>query len=202
MGFLSKLFSQEEKVAAKLRALYEQQFRAMGMSPVQARDAADATLNRAQQRSQSQGTHALPSPYGDHLLATYASDRSARDLVDKLRLEGVRDDDIRWWWNMHDLERCMMVENDETSRMVMFSKAIEDGKSSEEAAVHVRRHFPTFGSVSEADDSEDRALPFEIKDRINSYLQSATNQRHMRTHALLASSMNAYLRERIRTGAL
>jgi len=33
------------------------------------------------------------------------------------RNEGVKDQDVLWWWNMHDLERRMMLKVDEQRRI-------------------------------------------------------------------------------------
>jgi hypothetical protein len=62
------------------------------------------------------------------------------------RGEGVRDEDIRWWWNMHDLEKSMMVQVDDWMGFSLFSKLIkEDGSNEEEAGKRIKKSRPIFG---------------------------------------------------------
>ena len=53
-------------------------------------------------------------------------------MLAKKRAEGVRDEDIRWWWSMHDLERRMMIKVDDISRLALYIKLRETEGLTEE----------------------------------------------------------------------
>lgn len=204
MGLFQRMFSGTPDLREQLKATYTDSFQQMGMRPDQARQIAETLLQQAEQRSREQGTDKYPPRFGDLLIDKQDRDEPARKFIGELRAEGVRDEDIRWWWNMHDLERCMLAENDDLSRFTLFNKELDEGHSEDEAGANVRKHFPIFGapSAETAGSGDDRPLPFELKDRINRFLENAANQQHLRSNALKFSSMNAYIRDRIRAGVL
>jgi hypothetical protein len=202
MGFFDKVFDQPPSdVRSNLEESYVRSFSQVGWSPSEARQTVRAMLQRADERSRSQGTDKYPPNFGDILLKNRENDSQAATIVARLHEDGVTDDDIRWWWNLHDLERCMLAENDEMSRFALFRQAREQGQSQEEAKQQVVKHFPIFGDPQEST-GDDRPLPFELKDRINRFLESPGNQQYLRSNALRFSSMNAYIRDRIKNDAL
>ena len=77
------------------------------------------------------------------------TDEKVRDAFAPKRAEGVTDEDIAFWWNMHDLERRMICKVDEMNRILLFEKLLKDGGVTEpEAARMVAKRFPVYGDPS------------------------------------------------------
>jgi len=153
------------------------------------------------------GTDRLPESFGEILLERERTDEKVRTAFAPKRAEGVTDEDIALWWNMHDLERRMICKVDEMNRILLFEKLVQGGGVTElEAAQSVAKRFPVYGDrehlVLGTDD--DRPLPFELKWRVNRYLTERTkaDPDGFREAAEAFTSMNALLRKAIRQGEL
>lgn len=201
MGLFSK-----PNIEKQLEKQYIAMFEMMdGMSPSQAKKQARCMLKEAKEESENEGTINLPQNFGDILLEKELTDEKTKSMLAKLRSDGVRDEDIRWWWNMHDLERRMMQHADFISRFTLFLKLREeDGLNEEEAAKRVGKSFPIFGDPDDITLStgEDRPLPYELKDRINIYVEkrSQTDPKQFKREIELSSSFNALVRKEIEKG--
>jgi len=200
MGLFSK-----SNIEKKLEEIYIPMFRAtMGMSSSQAKSTFHQLLKQEKADSEMAGTSNLPSNYSDIRLEKESTDKEIKSILTKLRNEGVRDEDVRWWWNMHDLERRMMVAVDEISRMALFTKLIEDGRTPEEASKQVRKAFPMFGDPDDTTHvtGKDRLLPIELKDRINIYVQerSLKDPEQFKKDIEESATVNALIREEIAKG--
>ena len=107
---------------------------------------------------------------------------------------------------MPDLERRLMLKDDENSRIAMFMHHLDQGLSQEEAAVKVKKFHPMYGDPSDTSKSsgDDRPLPHELKDRINRYTEMRAKQGADSFKADLeaSSSFNALVRREIRKGNL
>jgi len=174
MGFFSTVFGSSSPIERQLEEQYVPMLqKTMGISAAEGKRTFSEMVNRARAESEREGTGKLPANFGDILLQREPTDTKVRAMLEKKRREGVNDDDIRWWWNMHDLERRIMLQVDELTRLAVFSKQREAGLSSEEAARDVRKIFPTFGDPDDTrhTSGDDRPLPHELKDRINTYIQ-------------------------------
>jgi len=177
-----------------------------GCSAQQAEETCRGLLAEAEVESRTQGTFGLPRDFGDTMLSSQATDPKFARMVERRRAEGVRDEDIRWWWNMHDLERQMMLQMDMLTRMELAISLVEQGADLDTVGADVRRSHPHYGppGVPGLDDGEDRPVPFELKDRINRY----TEARMLEDPAVLRreiagfSSVNALLRSEMRAGKL
>ena len=207
MGFFSKVFGSSSSIERQLEEQYVSMFQMMmGISVAEAKRTFSDMVNRASAESEREGTGKLPAHFGDVLLRRESTDNKARVMLEKKRREGVKDDDIRWWWNMHDLERRIMLQFDEITRLAVFSKQREAGLSSEEAAREVRKIFPTFGDPDDTrhTSGDDRPLPYELKDRINTYIQrrARADKSSFQTELKGYSSCNALLRSEISKGRL
>lgn len=178
----------------------------MGISAAEGKRTFSEMVNRARAESEREGTGKLPANFGDILLQREPTDTKVRAMLEKKRREGVNDDDIRWWWNMHDLERRIMLQVDELTRLAVFSKQREAGLSSEEAARDVRKIFPTFGDPDDTrhTSGDDRPLPHELKDRINTYIQrrAQADKSSFQMELKGYPSCNALLRSEISKGRL
>jgi polyhydroxyalkanoate synthesis regulator phasin len=203
MGFFSKIFGDSSDIERQLEETYESMFVAgMGMSQSDAREMVRDLIKQAKEEAEKEGTSKIPPNFGDLLIETEDKEQRISIMLTKRRKEGVRDEDIRWWWNMHDLERRLLVKNDEISRLASFKYHIQEGKSSEDAAALVKKYFPIFGDSDDTSTSsgEDLPLPYELKDRINIYIQKrATDDAHIYKQDIeSSSSFNALVRKEIR----
>lgn len=176
----------------------------MKISASEAKKTFRGLLKRAKTASKKDGTANLSLNSGDMLLETEADKPDVKDMFTKKRKEGVRDEDIRWWWNMHDIERCMMVEWDNIPRMAMYTHSVEHGMSFEEAAAKVRKHHPMYGDIEDTSNTsgEDRPLPYELKDRVNIYIEKKTlsDPEDLKKQVEQSSSFNALVRKEITKG--
>lgn len=207
MGIFSKLFGSSSDIEKQLEALYVPMFQTMkGMTLTQAKSTFRDMIKKAKEESLKEGTSKFPQNFGDILLEKESTNPHFKSMLTKKRSEGVRDEDIRWWWNMHDLERRMMIEDDNWSGFALFLKLKEDGLSEEEAGKRVKKSRPIFGNPDDTSTStgEDRPLPFEFKDRMNIYIQkrSQTDIEKLKNEIAESSSFNALIRKEIRKGAV
>jgi len=203
MGIFSKLFGSSSDIEKQLEALYVPMFQTMkGMTLTQAKSTFRDMIKKAKEESLKEGTSKFPQNFGDTLLEKESTNPHFKSMLTKKRSEGVRDEDIRWWWNMHDLERRMMIEDDNWSGFALFLKLKEDGLSEEEAGKRIKKSRPIFGNPDDTSTStgEDRPLPFEFKDRMNIYIQkrSQTDIEKLKNEIAESSSFNALIRKEIR----
>jgi len=177
-----------------------------GMTLNEARKAVRDLIQQAKEEAEKEGTSDIPQDYGDTLIDTEQNTQAIKTMLEKRRKEGVRDEDIRWWWNMHDLERRFLDKDDELSRVALFIHNIQEGRSSEEAAALVKKYFPIFGDPDDASTSsgDDRPLPYELKDRINIYIQhrATEDSGKYKKDIERSSSFNALVRKEIKSGRL
>lgn len=207
MGFLSRLFGSPSGIERQLEDEYVPTLEMMGMSPSEARSTLSTLFEQVRKQSEDESTAGLPQNFGDVMLQREHSDEKISAMLGEKRREGVTDDDIRWWWNMHDLERRMMLQIDDLHRIAAFMKhKEEDGLGDDEAAYQVRKFFPIFGDPGADRDAsgEDAPLPYELKDRINIYVQrrAATEKDTFKREVERATSCNAFLRSEIRAGRI
>jgi len=133
-------------------------------------------------------------------------------MLKKKRDEGVRDEDIRWWWNMNDIERRMMLKNDEISRLALFMKERESNStiteelSIKKAGNEVRKFHPIYGNPKNTTHAKgnDRPLPAELKDRINIYVEKRfkSNPEKYKKDIESSSTFNALIRKEIKANNL
>jgi hypothetical protein len=208
-GIFSKLFGSASGIEKTLEEQYVTIFEEMmGMPPAQARQTFRDLLAEAKQLSKAQGTFDLPTNFGDVLLEDESSDDEVKAMLYKKREEGVTNEDIKWWWNRHDLERAMMFKVDELHKLALFTKLIEeDGQPEKRAAHWVRKQHPYYGDPDDTTHTagEDRPLPFELKDRINRYVieRQQKDPKEFKTDIdIRSSTFNALVRREIENGNL
>lgn len=206
MSLFKKLFYGLSPVELELQEMYVPMLQMMGMPATEAKHTFEEMIKRAKAESEHEGTGNLPADFGDLLLKREPEDVNVQDMLDKKRREGVTDDDIRWWWNMHDIERRIMLQFDEISRFALYSKHLEAGLSRDEASREVRKIFPFFGDPNDTQHAsgEHRPLPCELKDRINTYIQrrTQTDRSSFQAELRVYSSCNALLRSEMSKGRL
>ena len=207
MGIFSKQFGTSSDIKKELEDLYLPIFQKnMGMPPVQAKRTFLEIYQQAEEEAKADGSINLPLNLGDILLEKESTDEKISIILSKKRNEGVKDEDIRWWLNMHELERKLLLKIDEMMRAMSFIKYREDGLSIDEATIKVKKFFPIFGNLDDSSTSteDDRPLPFELKDRINKYIehQYKLDAKIFKEKVEILSSFNALIRNEIRKGNL
>jgi hypothetical protein len=205
MGIFSKKFGSSSDIEKKLEALYVPEFqKTKGMTLTQAKSTFRDLIKKVKKESLKEGTSKFPQNFGDILLEEESTNPHYKSLLTKKRNQGVIDEDIRWWWNMHDLEKRMMTEDDNLSGFALFLKLREDGLNEEEAGKRVKKIRPIFGDPDDTSTStgEDRPLPWELKNRINIYIQnrSQTNKEKFKNEIAESSSFNALIRKEMKNG--
>ncbi len=192
----------------RLEPQYVSYFREfMGMPEEVAHEIFKTMAEEQKEAAHREGTDRIPELFGEILLDREKTDETVRDVFAPKRTEGVTDEDIALWWNMHDLERRMICKVDEMNRILLFEKLVQnDGVSEPEAARMVAKHFPVYGDpdhlVLETDD--DRPLPFELKWRVNRYITERTkaDPNQFQEEVEASTSLNALLRRAVRQGKL
>lgn len=184
-------------------------------SPSEARQMVRDLLDTVIKESKSQGTYDLPTNMGDIILgrvdAKTDRDRRVADAlrsrVATLRGDGVRDDDIRIWWNMHDVERRMPIKMEDSDRMGTYLTLVTQATADDGSAFRkLWQSYPRYGNPEDTSQAsgEDRPLPFELKLRINRYVEHrvAKDLAGWQSELAEATSLNAVVRQRIREGVL
>lgn len=179
----------------------------MSMPEEVAREIFKAMAQQQTEAARREGTDRFPESFGDILLEREKTDEKVRDAFASKRAEGVTDEDIALWWNMHDLERRMICKVDEMNRILLFEKLLrQNGVTEPEAARMVAKRFPVYGDPSHLvlDNDDDRPLPFELKWRVNRYLAKRTkaNPDKYQEEIEASTSLNALLRMALRRGEL
>jgi hypothetical protein len=179
----------------------------MGMPEEVARDLFRAFAKEQTEAAQREGTDRFPDSFGDILLERAQTDEKVREAFGPKRAEGVTDEDIALWWNMHDLERRLICKVDEMNRILLFEKLVQDSEVSEqEAARMVAKRFPVYGDPDHLvlDTDDDRPLPYELKWRINRYISQRTesDSENFQKEVEASTSLNALLRKALRQGDL
>jgi len=174
------------------------------MSPSQAKSAFHNIIQEAKKESLKEYSSGLSENVGDFILAKESSDEKIRSIVAKKRNEGVRDQDIRWWFNMRDLEIRILLKVDDISIHSLFDKLREHGLSEDDAAKEIRKRYPLFGDPDDTSQStgEDRPLPYELKNRITIFVQKRLQKdpETFKNEIEKSSTFNALVREEQKKG--
>jgi hypothetical protein len=153
-----------------------------------------------------EGAVNLPGNLGDILLQNESHDVNIKTVLSKKREDGVREDDIRWWWNMDDIQRRVTIKLTAKSRQDKFQNLTElYGLPEYEANLIIKKTTPVFGEPDESHGTagEDRPLPYELMWRINNYIQTLqTDPNNYKNTLKSSSSFNAFIRREIRKGKL
>jgi hypothetical protein len=207
MGFLSKLLGRPLAVKKEMEKTYiPQLMEVMDISLPQAQVTFVKLLEQTRHESSDLGTSKLPEDYGHVLLSTENEDEKIRAMLASRRNEGVKDQDVLWWWNMHDLERRMMLKVDEQRRTTQYLRHRQAGIGKDEAGERIRTYYPTYGDPDDLAGAspEDNHLPPELKRRIDRYLERRLEidgdglKQEMETF----STFNALVRKEIKSGNL
>lgn len=204
MGWFSRtMVGDENNIEHRLTEQYTRFHQeAFGLNESEAGKVTKGLIRLVKAEAQQSGVARLPQNFGDVLLASEHGKPEIARMSAAKRLQGVRDQDIRWWWNLHFLERGLMLKIDESSRISMFKSLLESGEAAQFAAKRVNQFHPMFGDLD--GDSVDGPLPFELKDRINRYIESRsrTDPKVYKADIEASSSFNALVRKEILNGRI
>ncbi|MHB8278027.1 MAG: hypothetical protein ACYDIA_10300 [Candidatus Humimicrobiaceae bacterium] len=131
-------------------------------------------------------------------------EKRRKDYIDIRKNEGVTDPDIRSWWDLHYLERAFIEELDNFFKMMSHLISRDQGLSVEETAKRTRHAFIIYGQPNDISHTtgDNRPLPFELKDRINRYVEKRTkeNLTTFKNEIENYDTYNAFIRSEIRKG--
>jgi hypothetical protein len=184
----------EGRLIAEIQATMQH----LGFPQAEAKETARAMVQRARRDVEGEGTINLPTDLGDQMLGTKRSDPQTRQFLEIRRAEGANDADIRWWWNLPDLERRTLIHMDEWMRTGFILTRLGNGDTMAQAVAALKKAMPTYAKAEEirAEDGPDRPLPIEVKNRVNMWTLSMSSDPGGYS-ALIerASSFNALVRE-------
>ena len=212
MGFFNS--SKYNDIEKAMLDLYAQNLSMNGIPSSEAKKLTKDMLDQAIEQSKKEGTYNFPQNLGDIILEEADTDNptikkvveSIRQKLPRKKEEGVRDEDIRWWWNLNDVERRMMLAQDLATKSTAFLASLEKGKTENDALAMVVKIHPEYGNPDDTTHSsgDDRPLPYELKDRINIYIQkrAGKNSEEYKKEIASSSSFNALIRKEMRAGKL
>lgn len=173
MGFFSKFVNSADQIEKSLLNQYATLLTPIMGSETEALNAAISIVERAKEESINEGTFDLPLNFGDILIENENGDDWAKSYLKKVRNEGVKDDDVKNWHNLHDIERKAMIIIDEIHHLTTANTCERKGiNDPNEILKKIRKVHPFYGDPADLsqDLGEDRPLPYELKIRINDYI--------------------------------
>ena len=202
MGLLSKLFIKKSPPSLREQEL-ERQFIPIIMKDIETKEQAQLIFQKLLKEVKADivSESDLSSNMGNYLLKTEKNNTRINGMIEKRRLFGVSDEQIRQWWNKDELERGLIKKFSEFQRMAIYSMLKNQGMSSKEAGKKVKMCFPTYG---EKDLS--LHLPYEIKEKVDHYiyglLSNPKTAVEARQQIQAAGSVNDFIVEKIEQGIL
>lgn len=137
-------------------------------------------------------------------------------MVRAVVAEGATTDDIRWWWGMSQTERDAIVESDSAMHLAAFSHFCKNLQMDPKSAF--RKLHDTFiiysdyplepayftEMQSQGFTPDDYALPWELSNRIGSYVQklAANGKEQFQAQMKGFTTANAFLRHKIKAGEI
>ena len=202
MGLLSGLFIKKSPPTRREQEL-ERQFIPIIMKDIETKEQAQLIFQKLLKEAKgdmASGSN-FSSNMGDYLLKTEKNNARINAMIEKRRLFGVSDEQIRQWWNKDELERGLIKKFSEFQRMAIYSMLKNQGMSSQEAGKKVKMCFPTYG---EKDLS--LHLPYEIKGKVDNYiyglLSNPKTAAVTRQQIEAAGSVNDFIVKKIVQGIL
>ena len=200
MGLLSKIFIKKSPLTQREQEL-ERQFIPIIMKDIATQEQAQLIFRKLLKEVKADmiSEAKLSSNMGDYLLKTEKNNTRMNGMLEKRRLFGVTDEEIREWWNKDELERGLIKKFSEFQRMAIYSMLKNQGMSSKDARKKVKMCFPTYG---EKDLS--LHLPYEIKEKVDNYIYGILSNPQTavvaRQQIQAAGSVNDFIVEKIEQG--
>jgi hypothetical protein len=198
----------EKAFITEMEKRYSEKYQALTHVPMpMAKKFIKTLIAQIVKESKHEGTFALPSDYGQRMIDTAATDKKVAGEIEKLRKDGVNDDDIKSWWGLHDIERRLLLKLDETNRSGLFLKLTTmDKMPPAEANKIVQKYHPIYGNPEDTSQykGEDRPLPPELRERITRYIEKEIKKPLEEQQEMLDKfpSLNARIRHDLKAGKL
>ncbi|MGI6093583.1 MAG: hypothetical protein GX348_07980 [Veillonellaceae bacterium] len=202
MGLLSRLFTKKSPPSPREQQL-EREFIPIIMKDIATKEEAQLIFQKLlkEVKADIASKPDMPLNMGDYLLKNEKNNARISKMLEKRRLFGVTDDQIREWWNKDELERGLIKKFSEFQRMAIYSMLKSQGMSAKEARKKVMMCFPTYG---EKDLS--LHLPYEIKEKVDNYIYALLSNPQTadatRQQIEAAGSVNDFIVEKIDQGVL
>lgn len=159
---------------------------------------------RVKKRRGGRALDSLPNNLGT-LLVTKTEQLQAIgiSIIENARLNGASDEDIEEWWNLHDLQRRMVIWHENMIRYANFLSFRDDGLNADEAMARIRAMFPMYGDPNNTAHTtgDDRALRHELRGRVDRYRERYGAQAILEA-AKSFSTFNAFVRSEMRHSRL
>ncbi len=207
-------YSKYNNVEKALLDLYIQMNSKNSIPSSQLEKMTEEMLDEAIEESRKSGNYFLPKNIGSIIVGNVeTNDLRIQKFAQAIREgmpknEGITLEDIEKWWNLNDVERRMILAQDTIVKSQAVLGLLESGMASDpkEAVAMVCKFHPVYGDPNDNSQSsgDDRPLPFELKDRVNIYIEkragkgSGEYKREMES----SSSFNALVRREVRAGKL
>jgi hypothetical protein len=181
-------------------AIFEQ----MGVAHAEAVLHAKESIAKAKQTVKERGWDKHPPQAGTVILQREAFDPAVASLLQALRADGVRDTDIRDWWNRPPLERVLVESWHEKARMTAFLEILKQHPEltdMKDVFAMIDNVHQTYGPPSN-NPSEDRPLPIELHSRISDWIFAHQNTGRIQELQVRFKTFNAAVRHETREGRL
>lgn len=159
-------------------------------------------IDAAKKRLTESAEYTLSDDFADRLL----SEPKLEEVLRVLRKNGVKDEDIRWYFSLDPLERAAMAEDDDFFALALFIEYKDKGNDALEAARLVKKYRPIFGDPTNMDhtNGDDVPLPIQLKNRITAYSikRNEVDKIQFKIDMDNSSSFNALVRKEIKTGKI
>ncbi len=196
MGVLNKIFgSGKPEIEKLIENRFVTNLKQVGISRREIQEA----IAQCKSDSKKEVTDNLPLNFGDYLIEHKFDNEKCKIIVEKAKLGGASEDDIKYWWNLDDLERRMIQWEDKMYRFASFLVFKQEGLSEGDAIMKVRKTFPIYGDPTDETNmqGDDRPLPDELHERIK-VMTMELPPIYFQQFSSDYNSMNGFIRSELR----
>jgi hypothetical protein len=204
MTFRRSLDRDEQQLYEMERAALE----ATGLSRREAEKSARERVEQGISRAKAGGLYQA-APIGEAVLQHYKNDPEESVKWEALQKEGVTEEDLIRWWNLHPVERELVLIDDEAARLGTWLSLIDQGQTPDQASRNIWKSFAMFGDYlakpTFPEEPSSVMLPGELKDRVNRWLEKISTEKtpdEVRAEAAQFGTMNGYVRHLICRGEI
>jgi hypothetical protein len=210
MGFFSP-FNEFEKILVQQKIEISL---LAGFPEIEAKKMAEESVKISIKESKKNDTYNLPNNLGNIFLGEVRNDDYKIGILltefkkrhKWLMADGVKDADIKWWWNLNDVERRLILFDDEAQGLSVFITLLKRGETAENAGIERSKTLPWYEDPSEKYDQNNihRPIPNELHDRVNNYVMRRMKSDHEKFKKDIEESktLNGLIRNEIKNGNL